>query len=109
MKKPLIILSLLFTTSVFAQKADLTVIDPHMDASSLKDNYKVHSGELPESSLPNLNQRDSLFYGLKEVQNWDELKKDIFYMDLRSKPLDYLKNKYPELKQNQLQTLKNKI
>lgn len=107
MKKSLITLSLLFTSFVFAQKADLIVIDPDMDASSLKDNFNVHYGSTAQNSLPDLDQRDSLLFSVKETHKWDELKKDIFYMDLKSKPLDYLESKYPEIKSSDLKKLKD--
>lgn len=93
-----IFLSLLvaFTLSAYAQKAKVLIVDPDIDAEELKKDYKVQK-PAQHYGLPDKAIRDEVLGGIDSVAKWDELKKDIFFMDLKSKSLKELKVKYPEV------------
>lgn len=93
----------------FAQKAQLTVVSPDINADSLKDSFDVHYGSSHKSSLPDRQERERVLTGLEAASNWDELKRDIFYMDIKTRPLEVLAKKYPEIPSSELTELKGKI
>jgi putative salt-induced outer membrane protein YdiY len=105
MKKPSILLViLLYTLSAFAQKAQVTILDDDIDGSPLEKEFNVHKGSTHKSFLPAKEERDFALKDLKQIQKWDELKKDIFYMELKSKSIS--EQKYPEFSTQELKTLK---
>jgi hypothetical protein len=108
MKKIFMVTLLIFPLFSYAQKAQLTVIDPDIDDTELRENFNVHRGSTHKSSIPDKTSREELLKDLKGISDWDELKKDIFYMDLKSKSLDELSKKYPELSPKQLTDLKKR-
>lgn len=91
-----------------AQKAQVLLIDEDIDQEELKENFHVHKGSTHINSLPDRHEREMLLTKVKATQQWDELKRDIFYMDLKSKSLSELKIKYPELKEKEIKLLKSK-
>lgn len=105
----LLILSFLLCSALHAQKAQVLILDEDIDARSLERNYQIHSGSTHRSSLPDKSLRDELFKELEEIQDWEEFKKDLFYMDLKKKPLNELKNKYPEIHEEKLKNLKDQL
>lgn len=94
--------------SVMAQKAEVLLLDEDIDGKELERNFNVHRGSTHVSSLPDRDAREMTLAEIPELKNWDELKKDIFFMDLKSKSLSQLKKKYPELKTKDLKFLKEK-
>lgn len=104
-----LLLSFLLSYSVYAQKAQVLILDENIDSRALERNFQVHRGSTHKSSLPDKAMRDELFQGLKEIQAWEEFKKDLFYMDLKKKPLNELKNKYPEFHEQKLKSLKDQL
>jgi hypothetical protein len=104
-----LIISFLISSSLYAQKAQILILDENIDSRSLERNYQVHKGSTHKISLPDKSMRDDLFKGLKEIQTWEEFKKDLFYMDLKKKPLEELKNKYPEFSKEKLKSLKDEL
>ena len=91
----------------FAQ-VQIQVVDPELDASSLEEKYNVQYKEKVHNSLPDKDQRDELLEGVKAPLKWDELKKDIFYMDLKSKAIPELLKKYPDVNAQEMKHLKAK-
>lgn len=88
---------------------NIQVIDPDIDASDFEKDYRVKQEAEEFSSLPEIEKRDHVVKSVKASATWDELKKDIFYMDLKSKSLPDLVKKYPEVSQQQLKKLKGKL
>ncbi len=106
--KTLLIVILCFSYATLAQ-VQVQVVDPEVDTSELQQKgYQVTRGENEFSSLPDKTKRDSLLEGLAVAKDWDELQKDIFYMDLKSKTLDQLEKKYPDISKDRLKQLKVK-
>ncbi|MCM2351577.1 MAG: hypothetical protein NDI69_16255 [Bacteriovoracaceae bacterium] len=89
-----------------AQKAEVLLLDEDIDETELKEDFNVHKGSTHRSSIPDRDQRQMLLSKLSAIEKWDELKKDIFYMDLASKSVSQLKEKYPELKLKEIKMLK---
>lgn len=98
---------LLFSSFAHAQKAKVILIDEHIDGSSLQKNFDVQKNS-HESSIPKKEIRDEVLKGVKASEKWDELQKDIFYMDLKSKSVKELKKKYPAISEKELTFLKDK-
>jgi hypothetical protein len=108
MKAWITIFIFLVSFNSFGQ-VQIQVIDPQLDTQELEKKHFIVTREEDEfSSLPDKNKRDELFKELGEIKNWDELQKDIFYMDLKSKSIDKLIKKYPQLSSKKLQSLKDK-
>jgi hypothetical protein len=109
MKKLLLCFSLLFSFNLYAQKAQVLILDDDIDASSLERNFHVHRGSSHVSSLPNKTERDEALKDLKEIQKWEEFKKDLLFMDIKSKSLTDLSKKYPEIPAKQLKEIKDEL
>lgn len=109
MKNFLLPFSLLFSLNLYAQKAQVLILDEDIDASSLERNFKVHRGSNHVSSLPNKTERDEALKDVKEIQKWEEFKKDLLFMDIKSKSLSELSKKYPEISVDQLKEIKDKL
>jgi hypothetical protein len=101
------LLILLFVLPVFSQ-VKVQVIDPELDTTPFEGNYQVSRKEETFSSLPSKKERDKLLSQIAATKDWDELKKDLFYMDLNSKKMEQLKIKYPEIPVQELRKLKGK-
>ncbi len=104
--KFLFLLLLSFSSLAFAQRAKVLIVDPDIDTTELKD-YKIERPELGYS-LPDREEREDLFVGFDAVKNYDELQRDILFMDLKSKTLKELKKKYPELLLSDLKKMKER-
>ena len=109
MKKliPLLIL-VSFTTQAQNQGVQVQLIDEFIDSSSLEKQYQVKRETKKYGALPSRDLREEVLRDVKSIQKWDELKKDIFFMDLEKKSLSDLVKKYPELKESELKFLKDK-
>lgn len=100
---------ILTSTSLLAQgRPNVLLVDPDIEVEDLHQRYNIHRPRLV-NTLPNKEVRDELLDGVSATAKWDELKKDIFYMDLRSKELPLLRKKYPELNEQTLKQLKEKV
>lgn len=105
--KKLILFSLL-SFAAYAQ-VQVQIVDPEIDPDSFKgDGYQVETKEKTYNVIPEMDKRDTFFSGVKLPVKWDQLDKDIFYMDLKSKTLEQLEKKYPTFPQKQLKELKAK-
>jgi hypothetical protein len=102
---------LLFIVSIQAraQKADVLILDEDIDSQDLKKEFNVHRESTYKSSLPDRKLRDQALRGVAEVIKWDSLKKDILYMDLKTKDSIYLHKKYPEFSAERLKKLQEQI
>ncbi|WPU64864.1 hypothetical protein [Peredibacter starrii] len=98
---------LLFMSFAHAQKAKVLLIDENINGKELEKNFDVEKNT-HQSSIPNKADRDLLLKNVKGTAKWDELQKDIFYMDLKSKSVKELKKKYSEFSEKELQLLKDK-
>ena len=107
MKKLIILPMFLISFTAFAQKAQLLVIDPDIETRELE-NFNIQKGSTHVSSIPDRDEREEFFQGVSQVQSWDELKKDIFYMELDRKSVDDLHKKYPELSKKDIKKLKDR-
>ena len=99
---------MLFSSSISWAQVKVQIVDPDVDSSTLEKDYEVSRKSSPANSLPSKEVRDEIFVNIKSVKKWDELKKDIFFMDLKSKSLSELSAKYPEFTQSDLKSLKAK-
>ena len=104
--KFLIPLLFLFSFAAFAQQARVLIVDPDIDANELK-GVKIDRPQL-HNSLPDREDREELLAGVEEVKDYDELQKDILFMDLKSKSLKDLQKKYPDISPAVLKKLKGK-
>lgn len=108
--KNLIFFSLiLISFHSFAQKAQVTILDPDINSEELQNEFDVHYGSTHVSSLPDRETREEVFEGIKSIKKWDELKKDIFFMDLKSRSIQDLQSRYPELSVKEIKTLKSRL
>lgn len=105
--KKLITTLVLFSFTTLAQ-VQVQIVDENIDASSLQDRYQVQREIKKSQTLPARELRDEVLKDVKVIQKWDELKKDIFFMDLERKSLAELVKKYPEIKEAELKFLKDK-
>lgn len=106
--KTLILFLLSFSISAFSQ-VQVQIVDPELDTAPLeKSGYQVSKKTSVHNALPNKKDRDKLLSELPEAKKWDELSKDIFYMDLKSKTLSDLQKKYPQISKAALKDLKEK-
>ena len=95
---------LLISVSAFAQKANVLIVDPDVDATELEKDFNVQR-PAQAYALPDKEERDLVFRGIKSIAGYDELKKDILFMDLKKKaPADLMK-KYPELSKQDIKTM----
>lgn len=109
MKKLMILPLITFMISTAqAQKAQLLVIDPDIDSSELEENFNVQRGSTFKSSIPEKSDRDAVLKAVPKTQEWDELEKDIFYMDLGRKSVEELKKQYPSLSLKEIKILKDR-
>jgi hypothetical protein len=113
--KNLFILFVLFLSSnlrlqaqVNPGKARVLVIDQNIDTTELTKDYIVEKAAPSKLEVPDLNDRDMFFEGVIFPEYWDDLKKDIFYLELKSKSLSDLMIKYPDLKASDIKILKGK-
>ena len=91
-----------------AQRAQVLLLDEDIDGTSLDQNFNVQRGSTARSALPDRDLREEVLSVVPDIAEWDELKKDIFFMELESKTVLQLKKKYPELKESQIKMLKDK-
>lgn len=101
-------LFLLISTFSFAQKAEVVILNDDIENEPLEKHFNVSRGSSHESSLPDKKTRDELLSDRKQVKDWEEFKKDLFYMDLKSKTLKELEQKYPAFSAQELTDLKSK-
>ena len=99
---------MLFSSTISWAQVKVQIVDPDVDSSTLEKDFEVSRKSTQANSLPSKETRDEIFIGIKSVKKWDELKKDIFYMDLKSKSLSELAIKYPEIADRDLKILKAK-
>jgi hypothetical protein len=102
---------MIYTSLVYSQDRpiQIQIIDPNIDSSSLQKKYQVSKDKASFTSLPNKKIRDKFLGSFLAPVSWDETQKDIFYMDIKSKSLDELMEKYPELPKLELAKLKGNI
>lgn len=108
--KNLTILFFLFSLTANAQNqgVQVFVVDKYIDSSTLEKKYQVTRKPQWFNNLPKRAVREEFFQDVNLPASWDELSKDIFYMDLQSKKLNELIVKYPEFKDDELKRLKGK-
>lgn len=105
--KKLILFSLL-SFAAYAQ-VQVQIIDPEIDPDTFNgDGYSVQTKEIRHNVIPEMDKREKIFEGVKLPAKWDQLDKDIFYMDLKSKSIEKLQLKYPDISVKQLKQLKAK-
>lgn len=97
MKYLLTLLFIFSATPSFAQRrANVVILDPEIEGTELQNEFNVQRPS-EFTSLPDKEERDLVFQGVKSVASFDELKKDILYMDLANKKPAELFAKYPEI------------
>ncbi len=105
-----LILMLMFSFFALAEEPKAILLDEGATSAELDKNHDVQKPKPPRNILPARAEREQFFAdnpkeGLKE---YDELEKDLLYMDLKSKTILELKSKYPELSPKELEELKTK-
>ncbi len=103
-------LVMMFSLSAFAEEPKAILMDEGATSPELDKTHNVQKAKPPRNILPGKAERDQFFAdnwkdGLKD---YDELEKDLLYMDLKSKTILELKAKYPELTARELEELKTK-
>jgi Vitamin D binding protein, domain III len=86
----------LFIIPAHAQKAELVILNPDIETKELEKVYLIQR-PIHFNSLPDKVMRDEVMVGIESVKDYDELKKDILFMDLKSKLPEALKKKYPDI------------
>lgn len=104
MKLFLLPLLLLFTFGAFAQKAKVLIVDPDVETIELEKDFEIQR-PAHHYALPDKKVRDEVFEGVESLKKYDELKKDIFFMDLQSKPVQEIRKKYPEIPASDLKIM----
>lgn len=105
----IIILLISFISFHSYSQVEIQVVDPELDVKPLEgQGYKISRKAEVHNALPDKKLRDSLLSEVPEAKTWDELQKDIFYMDLKQKSLNDLEKKYPKISKKQLDELKDK-
>lgn len=99
---------IIISTTVFAQQAIL--LEEGASSPELEKTNKVQKPVPPKNSLPARAEREQFFAdNWKEgLKDYDELEKDLLYMDLKSKTILELRQKYPELTPKELEELQTK-
>lgn len=106
--KIIIILISVFSLHSYSQ-VEIQVVDPTLDTKPLEgQGYKISKKSASHNALPDKNLRDSLLSEIPATKKWDQLQKDIFYMELKQKSLNHLEKKYPQISKKQLEELKDK-
>ena len=74
--------------------------------------YRVSRGGQMKSSLPSPQVRDSFFSQFtvtaQLIKNWDEVKKDLLWIDLENYPIEKLEKKYDKLPAKELSAMKTR-
>lgn len=109
--KKMTIISCMISCSAFAQNQGVKVfiVDDNIDSKALEGKYEVTRKPDVYKTVPNRQKREELFRDTALPQDWDELSKDIFYMDLNNKSLSELAQKYPTFDKKVFIELKNKM
>lgn len=84
------------------------IIDQDIETQELEPHFNVQRPQRV-SSLPDRYTRETLLEEFEIGESWDELKKDIFFMELRLKTLVELKKKYPELSEKKLKEIQERL
>jgi hypothetical protein len=106
--KILFLLLMLCSQTTLAQ-VQVHLVDPHLDASPLEGKgYHITREHTEFSALPDKEVRDQFLLEVPEVKGWDELERDIFYMNLKDRTLEQLMKKYPSFSKERLKKLKVK-
>ena len=100
----------LLSTSVFAEEPKAVLLEEGAESPILDKNHNIQKPVSPRNILPARAEREQFFAdNWKEgLKDYDELEKDLLYMDLKSKTILELKKKYPELSPKELEELKTK-
>ena len=93
-------------------KGKILIIDKYKGlppaAADIKNTEFEHAIE-QESLFPPTTDRDQVFDSVHLPKNWDELDKDVFYMDLKTKSVHSLIKKYPMFQAKALERMKERI
>jgi hypothetical protein len=105
-----LMLVLMFSLPAIAEEPKAILLDEGATSSELDKSHEVQKARPPRNILPGRAEREQFFTdnwkdGLKD---YDELEKDLLYMDLKSKTVLELKSKYPELSPKELEELQTK-
>ena len=90
------------------QKAQITPFDPNIDRDELKESFQVVEEEPYESPLPSSREVRYFFKDVTEVEQLDATARLILYVELKSKSLNELYEKYPGIPKKKLKELKEK-
>lgn len=90
-------------------KIKLLIIDKEISAKHLEKTYAIEYPDNPPPIFPSIEKRDHFFIGVEFPKSYDDLQKDMLYMELKTLPLTELTEKYPELEPNELKRLKAKM
>ncbi len=99
----------LITTSVYSQiNMHIVNEEDQPAAQELEKKYNVTHKAKDPKVMPDKHSRDAFLEGSGIPQDWDELDRDIFYMDLKTKSFAEVKNKYPKIDPKTIQELQVK-
>lgn len=108
MKHFLLFILLLPTLAFAQQKPKVLIVDPDLDSAPLEKEFSIQK-PAQHYALPDKDQRDLVVSGIKSVEKFDELKKDILYMDLKSLKEEDVRKKYPELSPMDIRKMKERL
>jgi hypothetical protein len=99
-----------FFSSYFAfAQLQIQVVDPSLESTYFEERHIVNRTPKVISHLPQKEKRDQVLNTIQLPSHWDELNKDIFFVDLQTKTIKDLLLKYPEIEPRQLEKLKDRI
>lgn len=107
--KKLSFLFLIISFTAYAQNSGVKVFitDENIDSSTFDKKFEVQRKPIKNNSVPDRTARENFFNNFEIPKDWDELDKDMFYMDLHNKSLRDLIKKYPDYKERELSKLKD--
>jgi hypothetical protein len=111
-KFSLLIFILILSTKIHSEenpgRPKIIFINKDIDGKEFAKKYDIEKPMEPLNVIPDLQERDDFFSGMKFPESWDDLNKDMFYIDVHQRPLSFLIEKYPEIKKDEIVRLLEK-
>ena len=111
MKKIIFILSILISQKNSAQNFTLTPLEKSVDTKKVPSHVRVLHIDKKQKVYLSSNSRDKVLnhYFKNEINDWDEVDKDIFYKSLINYSNKELKEKYQFLNDEVIKKVKNEL
>jgi hypothetical protein len=83
-------------------------LNKDIDGKEFAKKYDIEKPMAPLFIMPDLQERDEFFSGMTFPESWDDLNKDIFYVEIHQRPLSFLIEKYLEINKKEILRLLEK-